>query len=248
MVLPGDSVEDIIAHYASANYDPAKAHEYYLKTRDLKGRRSTKGFSENQRKGWDYVKSQVQAKKKTKIDAARGTKKTSIEQVRGQARALRADISERLKAFNKKLSENYSEESKDITEDSQQKRVAIAKKLAADILAVPEVPKNLPKDQRERLLAERAEKIQKLRGEANAARADLNDDVQDERVSERTAVKKTRESNNAAVSAKRAQVAGELKQVVQKYIAAYNSAKAQIQSESEATLDKEHKNIKSKVR
>lgn len=38
-----------LMHYASANYDPVKAHEYYIRNRDLKGKaKSTKGLSEKQ--------------------------------------------------------------------------------------------------------------------------------------------------------------------------------------------------------
>ena len=30
----------VLRHYASPYYDPQKAHEYYMRTRELKGRRS----------------------------------------------------------------------------------------------------------------------------------------------------------------------------------------------------------------
>lgn len=31
-----EPIEDYLAHYASKYYDPVKAHEYYLRTRELK--------------------------------------------------------------------------------------------------------------------------------------------------------------------------------------------------------------------
>ena len=30
-------IRDILKHYASPYYDPVKAHEYYMKNRELKG-------------------------------------------------------------------------------------------------------------------------------------------------------------------------------------------------------------------
>ena len=34
-------IDELLQHYASPYYDPVKAHEYYMRTRELKGRRST---------------------------------------------------------------------------------------------------------------------------------------------------------------------------------------------------------------
>lgn len=39
-------MSDYLIHYASPYYDPVKAHEYYMKNRELKGRTSTKGFTD----------------------------------------------------------------------------------------------------------------------------------------------------------------------------------------------------------
>ena len=53
--------------YASKYYDPAKAHEYYLKHRKLKGqneRTSTKGLNEEGKNAAKYVKEQIMAVKK----------------------------------------------------------------------------------------------------------------------------------------------------------------------------------------
>lgn len=44
---------------SSVNYDPQKAHEYYEQHKKLKGKRSTKGFSQSQKEQWDYAKAQI---------------------------------------------------------------------------------------------------------------------------------------------------------------------------------------------
>lgn len=53
--------------YANKYYDPVKAHEYYEKHKKLKGRTSTKGFSQNQKEMAAYVKNQLNEEKKQKI-------------------------------------------------------------------------------------------------------------------------------------------------------------------------------------
>lgn len=251
MVVAFNVIKDFISHYASENYDPKKAHEYYLRTRELQGRgtgNSTKGFNQRQREGWSYAKAQVAKTKSSKINSAQSTKDQAIEQTRAQAQALRSDISAKLKAFSDSLTKQHADVTKSISEESKVQRQAIVDKLSTDIAAIPEVPKNLPKVEREKLLVERSNKIQALRGQASVDRQNLNASIADAKLSERTSTQQSRQANSESSSARRTQVANDLKNVVAKYLAQYNSAKDQIKSESKATLDKEFKNIKTKVR
>ena len=41
-----NKVDDFLQHYASQYYDPVKAHEYYMRNRELKGRRSTSDLND----------------------------------------------------------------------------------------------------------------------------------------------------------------------------------------------------------
>lgn len=41
-------INEPLQHYASPYYDPVKAHEYYMRTRELKGRRSTTKLKDTQ--------------------------------------------------------------------------------------------------------------------------------------------------------------------------------------------------------
>ena len=43
-------INEPLQHYASPYYDPVKAHEYYMRTRELKGRRSTMKLTMRERK------------------------------------------------------------------------------------------------------------------------------------------------------------------------------------------------------
>ena len=50
---------------ANVDYDPVKAHEYYERTKRLKGRkRSTKGFSQKQKEQLAYAKDQLKQQQK----------------------------------------------------------------------------------------------------------------------------------------------------------------------------------------
>lgn len=76
---------------ANVDYDPKKAHEYYMRTRKLKGRHSTKGFSGTQKEQWGYAKAQLQEQKKTRDNAASesisAARAKSLEQIKKQKQA-----------------------------------------------------------------------------------------------------------------------------------------------------------------
>lgn len=77
--------KDAIAHYASPYYDPQKAHEYYMKTRELKGRsgsssgttttsRSTSKLNDSGKIIWNQVKGNIKNEKnaaKKNLDSQR---------------------------------------------------------------------------------------------------------------------------------------------------------------------------------
>src|SRR5215212_8902743 len=97
LALGEDFVDEFLAHYASQYYDPAKAHEYYLRNRELKGRQSTKGMSDTQRQAWSYTKNQIVLARKADLEGASEAQKTFLQQAREQAKALREEISAKMK-------------------------------------------------------------------------------------------------------------------------------------------------------
>ena len=81
--------EDYVAHYASKYYDPQKAREYYLRTRKLKGRRSTKGWNEGQRQSWAMAKDQISARRNQDNKANVSERTAKVKALRAQAKAMR---------------------------------------------------------------------------------------------------------------------------------------------------------------
>lgn len=79
--------EDELSHYASPYYDPVKAHEYYMKTRELKGRKtSTAGLNDEGKGAATYVKGQIEGERKLRTEAANTTRRQNLESATEKAR------------------------------------------------------------------------------------------------------------------------------------------------------------------
>lgn len=79
--------EDELQHYASPYYDPVKAHEYYLKTRELKGRRSTAKLNEEGKIAARYVREQISNERKQKVESHREQTMSKIDSLRERKNA-----------------------------------------------------------------------------------------------------------------------------------------------------------------
>lgn len=73
-----ESVDDFLQHYASKYYDPVKAHEYYMRTRELKGRTSTAGLNESGREAASYIRKQLNAERDSKIQSDKSKSESTI--------------------------------------------------------------------------------------------------------------------------------------------------------------------------
>jgi len=94
-------VLNYLAHYASKYYDPAKAREYYLRNRELKGRRSTKGITGTQKQARYYAKNQISEEKKTNLKGNATNRKTEMTGLRKEAAFKRKLLAEKIKALPK---------------------------------------------------------------------------------------------------------------------------------------------------
>jgi hypothetical protein len=86
------------------DYDPQKAHEYYMKHRKLKGKHSTKGFSKTQKEQWAYVKDQLSTEHKE-------INKNITEEAKERRKALAEEAKEMISALRSRL-KNMSKEEK----------------------------------------------------------------------------------------------------------------------------------------
>ena len=100
-------VDESLKHYASPYYDPVKAHEYYEEHKKLKGRTSTAGLNEEGRKVASYVKSQITAEKKQRLEANSESRKSQISSKREERKqaveAHKAEMNSKIDALRTML-------------------------------------------------------------------------------------------------------------------------------------------------
>lgn len=92
-------IESILQHEAAPRiYDPVKAHEYYMRTRELKGRRSGAALKTKQQKeGWEYVKSEVAKNKAVASYLTSAQTKAIIEKIKADVKQRREELSKKMK-------------------------------------------------------------------------------------------------------------------------------------------------------
>ena len=209
-----------LVHYASKYYDPVKAHEYYLKNRELKGRTTT-GMSEEQREAWKVTKSNITSEKKGKIDAAQQERQQKIEATRQRATQMREQIAAKLAKLAEKLQT-----------DKVAERDEISAKIQAEIDNLPPIPRNISTSQRNALIDKRQAEIAKIRGQGDSELQKLDQKY---------------ESEKSGLSEKREKVRVELKSKVAEARETYNQARESINSEYEKIYQREYDNIKATV-
>lgn len=165
---------DTLSHYADPNYDPVKAHEYYMKIRELKGRKKAEDTSSDQmNQEWNTSRSALDKAKQAELDAAGGGKTTTPTSKKTSAKsAEKAKKTQALKERGASLRQKLSDSAK----STQAKKEALAaaeyirleKERKKEIDSLPPIPNNIPSDQRKVLLAKRQEEIAKIIGEYDA--------------------------------------------------------------------------------
>lgn len=214
-----DELQAFLAHEESV-YDPAKARAYYLKTRELKGRKAapkneTKvqrtarlATAQKQTEARMYVDNQLSTKQKTETAGNRSTQQARLTAVKAKADASRKRIDGKL---NKLLEE--------------------LKAKAASVKQTPlnVIPTNATPKQRAYL--------EKQNARISAGNKAASDKVASEVV-----------ASKKAASAEMRKVGTEMKAAVASARKSYATASAQIQTKYKAASAKEYANIKANVR
>lgn len=265
-----DKIKEFIAHYSSEYYDPVKAHEYYLKTRELKGRRSSSELkTEDKKQAWSYAKNQISEAKKAELDAAAKTHEESVKKLREAAVSRRDEISNKLRELvlrfsesrkqkSQKLAQDRKKKAKEIAQTSKEQSKQISDWLVKKIDSLPPIPKGVSKEQRAKLAAERSAKIAKFRNQAEKGRKEVARQTRVSRIKVRKEDKRQREVlafvSNAekarekdALSSERQAISDGLKSAVDKARSDYESLKESLKAKYETTLDKEYAAIKQNV-
>ena len=231
----------VLRHYASPYYDPQKAHEYYMRTRELKGR-STTSLNDEGKKIWSYTKNNIKSEKAAKVKEEQEKRDQKITELREKAEATKEQISSRLKELNEALTQNASDKRKSIDTDkdsdleeiekessSEKERIDNKKDAEIERLMAIEIPSGLSKAERSKRVAERTAKIAKLRNDAKSDKAKISSDAKTDKASIRTDAtnkkakvssdtKEEKTENKANAKSERAKVSSELKAAVKSVI------------------------------
>lgn len=116
-----------IKHYASEYYDPVKAHEYYMRTRELKGRKSTSGLNANGKEAAGYVKQKLNEERNSKIEEHKNYTNSSIDENRSSSKKELENLRDSKKAEISRQAERLKNEISSLrnrlrTMDTKEKR------------------------------------------------------------------------------------------------------------------------------
>lgn len=263
-----ESKTAVLVHYASKYYDPQKAHEYYMRTRELK-RRSTSTLTDNGKEIWAYTKNSIKEEKSSKVKSEQESRDEKISELRVKADETRENITSRLKELNEALTQLASNKKQSIDDDkesnldkinenatSQKKQIDSKKSAEIERLMAIEIPTGLSKTERAMRIAERKKKIAKLRSDATADKAKISNKAKTDKaeikadatnkkstVSNQTKVDKATNTVNARTE--RAKVNSDIKEAIGRVREAYKSAKADLDASYEQTYQNEFDKIQS---
>lgn len=270
-------VERFLAHYASDYYDPAKAHEYYLKNRELKGRQSSsdltikgnKGRSEERKQAWAYAKNQISEHEKVDQKSVSETRRQAVEAARAVAEGRRNEISFQLKQLFASLIEKSGKGNQDIevqkqtaldklTEQTQAKLTDLKDKAFKEIDSLPKIPQGISDDRRARLVAQRDQKIAQIRGtlasgmssvltDAASERDAISAASQNDREALSAYLKNERTTGSATAQVNREQVRADLTATVEKARLDYETRRESLRADYDAKRQSEFDAIKKLV-
>lgn len=98
------------------NYDPVKAHEYYINYRKKglkKGRRSVSGFTQSQKERWEYMKYQLSEEHKGIMKGITDWGKERRSSLSEDARARKQELSDACKEHISSLRDRVKNASKE---------------------------------------------------------------------------------------------------------------------------------------
>ena len=118
---------------ARNDYDPKKAHEYYMKNRKLKGRHSIKGMTQQQRERWIYERDKIKAGAKADRDKVTSSTRQEIAKRSAEAEALREKIKKERLRFKAEAQRKITFIQEQLKNLSPEKKKVLKEKLSSQI-------------------------------------------------------------------------------------------------------------------
>lgn len=189
-----------LTHYASPYYDPVKAHEYYMRTRELRGRKSTAGLNEKGKEAAQYVREELSSERKRKQTEVKLETDDDVASVRNRAAKNLESARERKKQqiANHKatMDAKISSLRKSLEGLKGDDRKAQAAKVSTEVAGLREANKKVRdelnaeySEYSARVRANRSEDISDLRSESSAKRKQIKSDYDEKYISELERIK-----------------------------------------------------------
>lgn len=104
-----DYLGKALVHYASPYYDPVKAHEYYMRTRELKKRKAATALtSTKQRNVFAVAKDSIAKEKQAAVEKTVSDTQAHVEQLRAKAEEAVARINKNLQDIAAQIKDKYT--------------------------------------------------------------------------------------------------------------------------------------------
>lgn len=249
-----------LSHYVSEYYDPIKAHDYYERTKRLKGnsRNVSDLKGKGRKQGWVYAKKNVGEAKKNESKATAQKQKAEMERLRQSAQAKRLELRTRLTAVisefkvkQKAQNEALSTKFKEINKEAAARRTAKLEKIAAD---ANEQLANLPPLSRSASVSAqtaRAKKVAEIqdtaKAEAGKVIVDSNVELETIKADQRAAIAANSQEINNLRSISKAEaekIGSELKSSISQAQTKYKGLKEALKGKYEAIYQREFDAIK----
>lgn len=185
-------VDSYLEHADPKYYDPVKAHEYYERTKQLKGRQPSQSEgdlrTDKKKRAWQYSKAVISETQRREQENAAARNRALLQKVRDTANQRRTEIRDKLNA----LLENISNDMKAETEAA-----------AAKIRRLPPIPRGLSPSAAAAANRKRAEEIAQIRGELDKSRKAKGSKAQSAREFSRSDMEKVRTEASKALDTAR---------------------------------------------
>ena len=247
-----DRVEGVIVHrsYASPYYDPEKAHEYYMKNRELKGR-STSGLNEEGKFTAKSIKESLDKERDEKIEAHRNATNTQIENSR---KNMSTSIENKRNATTSTIKSNTEQMQNTIENNTEQMSAELQRErnnvknqikshsdqMNTQIKQLQAQLSNMGPNQRKQRKEEFQKKIDQLRAKNETQRAELESAYSEFSSEKRSENKRANKSLRSENSEKSEKMREEQKE--------HSTKEREKHSEEKTKLNTEHKDEKKKLK
>ena len=238
------------AQYASKYYDPVKAHEYYMKNRELKNRRSTKSLNEEGRYTAQYIKERLNSERDSKINQHLQETNSNISSnntktaagIASSKKSLDSSVENNRSQLNAQIKSNTEKMNSDLKTERESMKSVISSHAAATQSKIKQLQKmlsNMGPKQRAARREEFASQIDALREENAQKREQLQSAFGEYS-------NKAREENSAKNSSERQKTNEENKKLKEQH--SESSAKLRDENSKENSKLKEaHSNTKKEL-